>query len=146
MYGDRQFSTYDQGWIGWFVEQALRIKKGEIKEIEIHGTGKQVRDVLFADDVVALYFSAAKNIDKCIGQVFNIGGGIKNSLSLLELFKFLEKELSIKIKIKKKEWRESDQKFFVADLGKIKKAIKWSPKVGKEEGIRRMIEWVKKNE
>jgi len=146
MYGDRQFSTYDQGWIGWFVEQALRIKKGEINEIEIHGTGKQVRDVLFADDVVALYFSAAKSIDKCAGQVFNIGGGIKNSLSLLELFRFLEKELSIKIKIKKKEWRESDQKFFVAYLGKIKKAIKWSPKVGKEEGIRRMIEWVKKNE
>jgi len=146
MYGDRQFSTYDQGWIGWFVEQALRIKKGEINEIEIHGTGKQVRDVLFADDVVALYFSAAKSIDKCAGQVFNIGGGIKNSLSLLELFRFLEKELSIKIKIVKKEWRESDQKVFVADNSKIKKFTGWNPLVGKEEGIRRMIEWVKKNE
>jgi CDP-paratose 2-epimerase len=146
MYGDRQFSTYDQGWIGWFVEQALKIKEGKVNEIEIHGTGKQVRDVLFADDVVALYFSAAKNIDKCAGQVFNIGGGMENSLSLLELFRFLEKELSIKIKVVKKEWRESDQKVFVADNSKIKNLIGWTPKVGKEEGIRRMIEWVKKNE
>jgi CDP-paratose 2-epimerase len=146
MYGDRQFSTYDQGWIGWFTEQALKIKEGKVKEIEIHCTGKQVRDVLFADDVVALYFSAAKNIDKCAGQVFNIGGGMDNSLSLLELFRFLEKELSIKIKVVKKEWRESDQKVFVADNTKIRKMIGWNPLVGKEEGIRRMIEWVRKNE
>ena len=146
MYGDRQFSTYDQGWIGWFTDQALKIKEGKVKEIEIHGTGKQVRDVLFADDVVALYFSAAKNIDKCAGQVFNIGGGMENSLSLLELFRFLEKELSIKIKVVKKEWRESDQKVFVADNSKIRKFTGWMPKIGKEEGIRRMIEWVRKNE
>jgi CDP-paratose 2-epimerase len=146
MYGDRQFSTYDQGWIGWFTEQALKIKEGKVKEIEIHGTGKQVRDVLFADDVVALYFSAAKNIDKCAGQVFNIGGGMENSLSLLELFRLLEKELSIKIKVVKKEWRESDQKVFVADNSKIRKFTGWNPLVGKEEGIRRMIEWVRKNE
>ncbi|MEM3585171.1 MAG: GDP-mannose 4,6-dehydratase [Candidatus Woesearchaeota archaeon] len=146
MYGERQFPTYDQGWIGWFVGQAIKIKENKIKEIEIHGTGKQVRDVLFCDDVVKLYFTTLRRINKCAGQVFNIGGGMRNSLSLLELFQFLERELNIKIKIIKKAWRESDQKVFVANNSKIEKFTGWKPKVGKEEGIKKMIEWMRKNE
>jgi len=141
MYGGRQFATYDQGWIGWFVKEALRIKNGEIEDVEIHGNGKQVRDVLHADDMVNLYFKTVENIDKCAGEAFNIGGGMDNSLSLLELFGFLEDELGIKININKKPWRCSDQKIFVADVGKINKYAGWKPKVYKEEGLRKMIKW-----
>jgi len=141
MYGGRQFATYDQGWIGWFVREALRIKRREIEEIEIHGNGKQVRDVLHADDMIRLYFKTVDNINKCIGEAFNIGGGMKNSLSLLELFKFLENELNIEIKINKKPWRISDQKIFVADITKINKYTGWKPKISKEKGLRRMIKW-----
>jgi CDP-paratose 2-epimerase len=83
MYGGNQHATYDQGWVGWFCQKALEIKKGILKEpFTISGNGKQVRDVLYASDVVNLYFTA-KDSTNAYGQGFNIGGGINNSLSLL---------------------------------------------------------------
>jgi len=120
MYGGRQFSTYDQGWIGWFCLKAVETKKGILKEpFTIHGNGKQVRDVLYADDMIDLYFKTVENIEKVKGEVFNIGGGMENSLSLLELFNLLESMLDIKLEYKK-----------------------LPPKVSKEEGIKRMINWI----
>ena len=121
MFGERQFSTFDQGWIGWFCEKALETKKDILNiPFTISGNGKQVRDVLFAGDMVNLYFLLIDNIEKVKGQCFNIGGGMNNSLSLLELFDILEKELKIKLKYTRLEARKSDQKIFVADLTKIK--------------------------
>ena len=143
MYGGRQFATYDQGWIGWFCQKALEIKENAATEpFAISGTGKQVRDVLYADDMVNLYFLAAENIEKAQGKVFNIGGGYKNSLSLLELFAFLESELNIKMKYNKMPWRSSDQKVFVADITKATNYFDWQPKISAKEGIRKMIKWV----
>lgn len=93
-------------------------KNGTLKEpFTISGTGKQVRDVLHGEDIVNLYFSA-KDVEKAYGQAFNIGGGINNSLSLLELFKLLEQKLGIKMQYTQLPWRESDQKVFVADINK----------------------------
>jgi len=144
MFGGRQFATYDQGWIGWFTQQAINIKNGTQKEpFTISGKGKQVRDIAHAEDMVALYLKASTKIDSIKGQAFNVGGGIKNSSSLLELFSFLENELDIKMDYKELPVRESDQKIFVADLTKVKELIDWEPKVSKKEGIRKMIEWVK---
>ncbi|WP_459815010.1 GDP-mannose 4,6-dehydratase [Campylobacter concisus] len=144
MFGGRQFATYDQGWVGWFVQKAIEIKKGELKEpFTISGNGKQVRDLLYASDCVNLYLSASEKIDKIKGQAFNIGGGIENSSSLLELFAFLEKELGIKMTYKNLPQRESDQKVFIADISKIKELIDWQPRISKEDGIRKMIEWLK---
>ncbi len=146
IFGGRQFSTFDQGWIGWFVQKALEVRDGTQKEgFTISGTGKQVRDVLFASDLVDLYFSAVYNIAKLKGQVFNIGGGMENSLSLLELFDYLNKELSITLCYKQLPWRCSDQKIFVADIRKITSLSGWIPKVGKWEGLRRMIQWTGSN-
>lgn len=143
IYGSRQFATFDQGWIGWFCQKALETKTGNIKEkIKIHGNGKQVRDLLYIDDAVDLYFSAVKNIEKIKGKAFNIGGGIDKSLSILELFDFLEKELKIRLKYQKAESRPSDQKFFVADITKAKNLISWKPKISIQEGIRSVIEWI----
>ena len=142
MFGGRQFATYDQGWVGWFVQKAIEIKKGELKEpFTISGNGKQVRDLLYASDCVNLYLGASEEINKIKGQAFNIGGGIENSSSLLELFAFLEKELGIKMTYKNLPQRESDQKVFIADISKIKELIGWQPKTSKEDGIRKMIEW-----
>lgn len=142
MFGINQHATFDQGWIGWFCQQALDIKADPKREpFTISGTGKQVRDVLFNDDVVNLYFKA-KDCKEAYGQVFNIGGGIENSLSLLELFAMLEKMLDVKMEYKQLPWRESDQKVFVADIKKAQEVIGWSPAVNSEDGIRKMVEWL----
>lgn len=143
MYGGRQYSTYDQGWIGWFCEQALKTKNGKLdKPFTINGNGKQVRDVLYCSDMVDLYFKSLENIKKIKGEAFNIGGGMANSLSLLELFAFLEKELDINLNFTNLKPRASDQKVFVADISKAKKLIGWQPKIDKEAGIKKMLEWV----
>lgn len=143
MYGGRQFASYDQGWIGWFCQKAIETKKGILKEpFTISGNGKQVRDLLHANDMINLYYCAIDNIDICAGQSFNVGGGISNSLSLLELFSFLEKNLDVNLNYVKLPKRDSDQKVFVADIGKAQKLLRWSPMVSKEEGVKKMIAWV----
>ncbi|OGG59104.1 CDP-paratose 2-epimerase [Candidatus Kaiserbacteria bacterium RIFCSPHIGHO2_02_FULL_50_50] len=143
MYGGRQFSTYDQGWVGWFVEQAVLASMGKGNIFTISGNGKQVRDVLHADDMVRLYFAASDKMSEIAGQAFNIGGGADQSLSLLELFALLEEKLSTKLTYEKLPPRASDQKVFIADLTKAYKRIGWKPQVSASEGIDRMIEWVR---
>ena len=143
MYGGRQFATYDQGWIGWFCQQAAATKNGTLKEpFTISGNGKQVRDVLYADDMITLYFGALANIQTARGNAFNVGGGIANSLSLLELFGLLEEFSGVKLEYNRLAARESDQKVFVADLAKARKLIEWEPKVSARDGVKRMLEWV----
>lgn len=143
MYGGRQFATYDQGWIGWFCQKAVEASNGLLKEpFTISGTGKQVRDVLHADDMKRLYMAAVGNIDKAKGQAFNIGGGIGNSLSLLELFALLEQLKDVKLTYTKLPVRESDQRVFVADIAKAKQLLDWQPMVSAQEGVARMVEWV----
>ena len=144
MYGSRQFGTFDQGWISWFCQKALETKKNPNTTFTISGTGKQVRDVLHAKDMVNLYLTAAENIDEIQGQAFNIGGGKENSLSLLELFALLEKLLDVKLNYTKLPPRESDQKVFIADISKANKILGWQPEVSKEEGIREILSWLEK--
>lgn len=144
MYGANQHATYDQGWIGWFLSKALETKNGILKEpFTISGNGKQVRDVLYASDIVNLYF-ATKDCKEAYGNAFNIGGGIKNSLSLLELFAMLENKLDINMNYREIPWRESDQKVFVADNTKITSATNWQPKVSADEGISAMLKWLER--
>lgn len=144
MYGGRQFASYDQGWIGWFCQKAIETKMNITKEpFTISGNGKQVRDVLHAEDMINLYYTASTKVDQIVGQAFNIGGGIKNSYSLLELFAFLEKELEINLSFTKTATRVSDQKVFVADILKAKEMIGWEPNKSREEGIRQMLEWTR---
>ncbi len=141
MYGGRQFATADQGWIGWFCGEALRIKNGEIASVQISGNGKQVRDVLHAEDMVSLYFAAAERIDAIRGQAFNVGGGMPNSLSLRELFALIGDLESIDMRFESGAPRESDQKVFVADLTKAERLLGWTPKVDARTGIARMLDW-----
>jgi CDP-paratose 2-epimerase len=143
MYGGRQFATYDQGWIGWFCSKALEVEiRRANAPFTISGSGKQVRDMLHASDVVDLYFTALERIESIAGHAFNIGGGIGNSLSLLELFSMLEDSRRISLRYKKLPPRESDQLVFVADISKAHKLIGWEPRVPASEGIERTLEWL----
>jgi len=143
MYGGRQFATYDQGWVGWFCQKALEAKEGCLLEpFTISGNGKQVRDVLHADDMIRLYFSALDKIEAAKGQAFNVGGGMANSLSLLELFVLLEEITGTKLTYTKLPPRESDQRVFVADLAKAQSLIQWEAKVSARDGVTRMVEWI----
>lgn len=147
MYGGRQFATYDQGWIGWFCEKALeRRKNSKSAPFSISGNGKQVRDILHAEDMVNLYYEAVIHADALAGQAFNIGGGIDQSLSLLELFDLLNEMLGIELEYIQLPPRVSDQKVFVADITKIQNAISWKPQVTAREGIQRMIQWAEELE
>lgn len=153
IFGGRQFSTYDQGWVGWFCQKALEQKRqmtsgSEIIPFSISGTGKQVRDVLHADDLVDLYLSAFAHRQNIAGEVFNIGGGAENSLSLLELFAMLEdlvngssEEKKIRLLYSRLERRKSDQDFFVADISKAQRLLEWTPKVDSRSGVLKMLEW-----
>ena len=142
IYGGRQFATYDQGWVGWFCRQAIESKQDPDRPaFTVSGDGKQVRDLLHVSDAVNAYVSAFEHIEAARGQAFNIGGGIENSMSLLELLLFLQKRLGITLKYEHLPWRQSDQKFFVADNSKAERLIQWSPKTSKEQGIEDTIGW-----
>ena len=149
IYGGRQFSSVDQGWIGWFCQMALQQKiqirsNQKVIPFTIAGSGKQVRDVLHSDDLINLYKKAYFNKEKLNGEIFNIGGGNDNSLSLIELFKLLSKYLEIEdLKFHKMPRSKSDQDCFIASIEKAKKILSWEPKISKEEGIRKMINWTK---
>jgi len=141
MYGARQFATYDQGWIGWFCQKSVEAAQPGHKPFSISGNGKQVRDVLHATDLINVYRLAAANINTTAGRIYNIGGGVENSLSLLELFSLLEKINGYPVHYYQSEWRPGDQKVFIADTTRGNQDFGWSPKVDKEAGIRRMLEW-----
>ncbi|EHY0935658.1 CDP-paratose 2-epimerase [Vibrio cholerae] len=142
MYGGRQFATYDQGWVGWFCQKALDAKNSDSARFTISGSGKQVRDVLHADDMISLYFSSLKNKEKVRGRAFNVGGGIDNSLSLLELFKLLECIIKCEMNFEHLSVRASDQRVFVADYSYLKSITGWKPTISKHEGVHRMIDWL----
>jgi CDP-paratose 2-epimerase len=149
IYGGRQFSTFDQGWIGWFCQQALEQQRAlaagqEPVPFTIAGNGKQVRDVLHADDLIRLYAAAYERRAEVAGEIFNIGGGLPNSLSLLELFEHLRELLDLPqaLVFDRLPPRQSDQKFFVADVAKAQRLLGWTPAVSARDGLSRMLEWL----
>jgi CDP-paratose 2-epimerase len=147
IYGGRQFSTYDQGWIGWFCQKALEAKADPHSEpFTISGNGKQVRDVLYASDAIACYLAAAKHVDSVKGEVFNIGGGVENSLSLLELFDLLEDLTGAKLNYRKLPPRQSDQLVFIADIDKALDLLQWKPIVSSREGVDKLIKGRRQHE
>lgn len=143
MYGGRQFATYDQGWVGWFCQKAIEQSQRCTKPFTISGNGKQVRDVLHAQDMITLYYSVLRCIDDVKGQAFNVGGGKENSLSLIELFSLLESILDVHLTITKEPVRSSDQKVFVADTSKVTNITGWQPNVSASAGVNDMIKWAK---
>ena len=140
IYGVNQYGIEDQGWVAWFTIAALLGK-----EITVFGDGRQVRDVLFIDDLIEAYMRALQRIDEVAGRVFNIGGGPENTLSLLELLSLLERQLDRKIPVRFSDWRPGDQKVFVADIRKAQSELGWRPRVSVECGIERLTQWAAAN-
>jgi CDP-paratose 2-epimerase len=140
IYGPRQFGIEDQGWVAWFI---IATELG--RPITIYGDGKQVRDILFVEDLVEAYLRAWKNRAVTAGKIFNIGGGPDNQMSLLELVAELEALFGRKIPLSFGDWRAGDQPIYVSSIDRVKQVLGWTPAVGKKEGVRRLFEWVRAN-
>ena len=137
IYGTRQFGVEDQGWVAWFTIAGVLGRK-----VTIYGDGKQVRDILFVDDLVDLYEACMSSPDKVSGKAYNVGGGPANQLSLLELLNNLEQRLGRPIERSFAPMRPGDQPVFVADIRKVREELDWQPKTDANTGIARLYDWV----
>lgn len=140
IYGTRQFGIEDQGWVAWFTIASILGK-----QITIYGDGKQIRDVLDVRDVCRAYEAAINNRDAARGQAFNIGGGPKNTLSLLELLDHLQHDLKKNIPLEWSDWRPGDQPVFVCNLEKANERLGWQPEIEVRDGVGHLIKWVDEN-
>jgi CDP-paratose 2-epimerase len=140
IYGPRQLGVEDQGWVAWFVIASLLRR-----DITIFGDGRQVRDVLYIDDLLHAYEAAIRAPAKAAQQAFNVGGGPGHTLSLLELVGMLETRLGRAIPLKFDDWRPGDQQVYISDIRKIGAALGWEPKVDVGKGIARLFDWVDAN-
>ncbi|KAF0096288.1 MAG: CDP-paratose 2-epimerase [Puniceicoccaceae bacterium 5H] len=141
IYGPHQHGTEDQGWVAHFIRKALR---GE--DITLYGDGKQVRDILYVADLVRAFALALENPDVCAGQSFNLGGGIENSISLLELLQQLETLRGQPIEVVFGEWRTGDQRYYVTDFTKFQEATGWKPQVGWRQGVGKLFHWLERRQ
>lgn len=141
IYGYRQFGIEDQGWLAWFTIAALKKRP-----IAIYGNGKQVRDVLFIDDLLDAYAAAVANIDTAAGEVYNIGGGPENTISIwAEFGPILEELLGEPIPVTYETWRPGDQPVYISDIRKAKRELGWEPRIGVQQGTRCLYAWIKEN-
>jgi CDP-paratose 2-epimerase len=140
IYGPHQFGIEDQGWLAWFAIRAL-----EEQPVTIYGDGKQVRDVLYVEDLIAAYEKAVERIEVASGQAYNIGGGPAFTLSLLELLTLLERRLGRPQHVKFADWRPGDQRVYVSDLSKLKRELGWAPLVDPAQGVGRLVGWLEEN-
>lgn len=142
VYGTDQFGVEDQGWIAWFTIAAMLGKP-----LTVYGSGRQVRDALFVEDLVRLYELAIDSQDIVNGKAYNVGGNPERTISLIELLDHLEGELgySVRPQIGYSEMRHGDQPIFVADTRKALKDLGWKPEVDLTEGIGIMHDWMKEN-
>ena len=142
IYGPRQFGMEDQGWLAWMTIAAVTGRP-----VTISGDGKQVRDVLHVDDLLDVYDAAITRIERARGEVYNVGGGTRNILAVwAEFGPLLEKLLGRKIPVSWADWRPGDQRVFYADFRKAQKELGWTPRIGLQDGIQRLVKWVQANQ
>lgn len=138
IYGPRQFGVEDQGWLAHFI---IAIQLG--RSINIYGDGKQVRDMLYIDDLSEAYKQAVARIDSVSGQVYNVGGGPENALSIwAEVGPILEELAGKPIPVTHGEWRPGDQPVCIMDITKAERELAWKPQVAVRDGIERLWNWV----
>ncbi|TGD80532.1 NAD-dependent epimerase/dehydratase family protein [Hymenobacter wooponensis] len=137
IYGPHQYGNEDQGWVAHFAIRAI-----ENQPISIYGDGKQVRDVLFVEDLVDAFLLAHKHMPRLAGQAFNIGGGVDNTVSLLELLQMLGQYKGEKIPLSFGDWRTGDQHYYVSDISKFRQATGWYPKHNVQTGVAKLYQWL----
>nr|HAT8714817.1 SDR family NAD(P)-dependent oxidoreductase [Legionella jordanis] len=140
IYGPHQFGNEDQGWVAHFLISAL-----ENKPIVIYGNGKQVRDILFVEDLVEAFLLAEQNIDKTSGKVFNIGGGPNNTVSLIEIINLIQKATGKEIDFTFEESRVGDQQYYVSNTSRFQMETGWSPKTSVLQGVEKLLFWLSKS-
>jgi CDP-paratose 2-epimerase len=138
VYGDHQFGVEDQGWVAWFTIATLTGKP-----VTIYGNGKQVRDVLYVGDLVDAFDRFLEG--NITSDVFNIGGGPANTISILELLQLLHEFTGKQPEVSFGDWRQSDQKIYVSDIRKAQSRLGWKPSVNPREGVRLLADWVGQN-
>ena len=137
IYGPHQYGNEDQGWVAHFVIRSITGKP-----ITIYGDGKQVRDILFIEDLVDAFLLAQQHMRRLSGSAFNIGGGPANTISLLELLDLITELHGGELSIEFENWRAADQRYYVADTSKFAAVTGWNPGVGVREGVRQLYEWL----
>lgn len=140
IYGKHQFGMVDQGWISYITMRAVFDKP-----ITIYGDGKQVRDILYVEDLILAMERAIESSEHSNGEIFNIGGGSQHTLSLLELIAFLQRRLKKDLTIIFSDWRSGDQKVYISDTRKIQEKLQWSPSTAFIEGFEEMLLWIQEN-
>ena len=140
VYGPHQWGVEDQGWVAWFMIAGLLGRP-----VTVYGNGKQVRDVLFVDDLVKAYARAIERVDVASGKIYNVGGGPDNTLSLLEFLELLKTEEQMPLAHSFADWRPGDQPLFVSDNTKARTELGWMPGVSPKEGVRRLGAWLKEH-
>jgi CDP-paratose 2-epimerase len=141
IYGPHQFGIEDQGWVAWFAIRAL-----QDLPVVVYGDGKQVRDVLYVDDLMAAFDMSIGAISRTKGQAYNIGGGPQNTLSIIELIDLLEQHLGHKLKYSFSDWRPGDQAVYISRINKAEDHFGWRPRVSPAAGLSKLIHWLQKNE
>ncbi len=137
IYGPHQFGTEDQGWLAHFLIQAIA---GE--PVTLYGDGKQVRDVLFVSDLVGALLLAKESADTLAGEAFNIGGGPRNTTSLLELLDLMTELGCARPELELADWRSGDQRYYVSDISKFHEATGWAPEIDVRNGVGELYEWL----
>lgn len=142
IFGPRQMGVEDQGWLAWFAIAAMTDRP-----ITIYGDGKQVRDVLYIDDLVRALVDAVERVDLTAGRVYNIGGGPTQTIAVwAEFGPMLEHLLDKRIAVSYGDWRPGDQQVYVSDTRKAGRDFNWEPRIKVEEGINLLVEWVRENQ
>jgi len=142
IYGERQFGVTDQGWVAHFIIAAITGKP-----ITIYGDGKQVRDLLYVQDLIQAYEAAYIHLDKAAGQAINVGGGAINALSIWSEFsQILEEFAGHPINVTWKDWRPGDQPVFISDNTKAQRLIGWQPSTNVRTGLKHLWNWALKNQ
>lgn len=138
IYGTRQLGVEDQGWIAYFCIAAHQNRK-----ITIYGNGKQVRDVLWVDDLIRAYDLAYKKIDIAAGQIYNIGGGPDNTISIWKEFgPLLDGLVGNDVQFEHADWRPGDQQVYISDIRKAGDELGWTPEVSVQAGVEHLWDWI----
>ncbi|MFA7682067.1 MAG: GDP-mannose 4,6-dehydratase [Candidatus Peribacteraceae bacterium] len=137
IYGPHQLGVEDQGWVAWFLIAGLFKRP-----VQIYGNGKQVRDLLYVDDLVACYERAIERQDVASGKVYNLGGGHHNTLSLLEFMELLKRDHGLELPYTFGEVRPGDQPIFISDNTAAKQDLDWQPTTDVTEGIAALVAWL----
>jgi len=138
IFGPRQLGTEDQGWLAWFF-----IAAAQERQLTVYGNGKQVRDILYIDDLLDFYDLAVQNIDRIKGKIYNVGGGPENSISVWhELKPHIDRLFQRQISVDYASWRPGDQSIYVSDIRRTGVDLGWLPKTDLHDGLAKLYDWV----